>query len=114
MKFTPGPWRVRTGTFGDVVDANNAAVAIAQVRNDDAGNYVNGSGQPVRQANARLIAAAPELYEALEVILEEPHGCPFCDSGILRTPNNPAKSHTENCGYYRARLALAKARGEQP
>lgn len=65
---TPGPWRVRTeiGTFGDVVDANDDPVAMAQLRQADAGHYLNRDGQPERQANAHLIAAAPELYEALK------------------------------------------------
>lgn len=35
----------------------------------------------------------------LEAILKDGHGCRFCDSGKLRTPNNPAKDHDDDCGY---------------
>lgn len=45
---------------------------------------------------------------ALRAILAEPYGCPFCDSGKLRAPDNPDKGHRPECGYYLAELALAK------
>lgn len=44
------------------------------------------------------------LRAALEAILQEPYGCPFCNSGKLR---NPLKGHTDDCGYALAQAALA-------
>ncbi len=34
--------------------------------------------------------------EAMKAILADPHGCRFCDYGILR---NPSKDHDNTCGY---------------
>jgi len=58
--------------------------------------------------DARLIAAAPEMLEALKAIFREPYGCPFCDSGILR---NPQKGHEPDCPFELARLAISEAEG---
>ena len=44
---------------------------------------------------------------ALRRLLREPYGCPFCDSGKLRRPNNPEKGHDEDCGFAMATQALA-------
>ena len=77
-KFTPGPWGVNTG--GEVVcDVNDFQWVMAQSRGDD------------DLANAHLIAAAPELYEALADLVQAFDGEP---------------------GWGPARAALAKARGE--
>lgn len=65
-KYTPGPWIVRDSDFGSEVwittkkrNANNT-VEICTV---DAG--FDEPFESEQQANARLIAAAPELLEAL-------------------------------------------------
>lgn len=52
---------------------------------------------------ARLAEATESLTSALEALLREPHGCPFCDSGKLR---NPEKDHAPTCGYALAPVAL--------
>ena len=100
-KFTPGPWKA----YDNYVEIPGKPLIEV-----DTGNPIPGDSSN----DTHLIAAAPDLYEALEVILEEPHGCPFCDSGVLRKPNDPDKSHTENCGYHLAAQALTKARGGDP
>ena len=60
--FTPGPWRAeRTGPW----DGWDGWEVIAK----DGATVCNGLGyqrEPIRAANARLIAAAPELLEALQ------------------------------------------------
>jgi hypothetical protein len=61
------------------------------------------------EANAALIASAPELLDALQGVLAEPYGCSLCDSG---TPRDPAKGHQPDCPYEIARAAIAKTRGE--
>ena len=98
-KFTPGPWAQ--------VPQSNGSVMIA--RRYETGKQLNphglrlvcnvlvrGSSMSEDDANAHLIAAAPEMYEAVETALE-------C---------------LENKGFARAyvedllRNALRKARGE--
>ena len=95
--WTPGPWRIETTerTQGDwkwreIVAASpddSDHVVLGEV-------FVDGSGYPFdnhAEANARLIAAAPELYEALELYL----------------------NHGAMMAREKAEAALAKARGEQ-
>ncbi|HVL14478.1 MAG TPA: hypothetical protein VM529_18035 [Gemmata sp.] len=43
---------------------------------------------------------------ALRLILDDPHGCPFCDSGRAR---NSAKPCLSSCGFRAAREAMAAA-----
>ncbi len=114
---TPGPWKVGKHLHTRRLTADNA------VEVQDARGYMvamlftanRGMDGVEDAANARLIAAAPELYAALKALMAEPYGCPFCDSGKLRMPNNPAKDHEVDCGFALARAALAHAEaGEQP
>ena len=72
-KWTSGPWDTDTG--GDVTDING----VTLLRREDS------------FADAELAAAAPELYEALEYLVDLLDGNP---------------------GLGPARAALAKARGE--
>jgi hypothetical protein len=63
-------------------------------------------------ANAALVAASPDLYEALknatDVLLAE--------FGSVTAPDNVAlwSSPDAFAAYWRAEAALARARGEQP
>jgi hypothetical protein len=52
----------------------------------------------------KLEARVARYERALKLILAEPYGCQMCDSGKLR---NPAKPHREECGFEKAREALA-------
>ena len=56
FKHTPGPWECD----GDLVHKDGFQIAIVESHYED---YVE-----LQQANARLIAAAPELLEALQHI----------------------------------------------
>lgn len=59
-KFTPGPWELSEGPDTHVVGVkNDDSFIIAQVF------------RPEREANARLIAAAPELLAAAQRALAE-------------------------------------------
>jgi hypothetical protein len=63
---TPGPWQVNSNDPLHVCDADGESrgcspIAFVQVGND---------GRWTAKANARLIAAAPELLERLEELLE--------------------------------------------
>lgn len=100
-EHTPGPWEP---TFNPKRD-NTEVCSIMDMGGDpDTGyvadvyrNYV-GSKIPESeyQANARLIAAAPELLEALEAMLDE-------RGALCREPENEAETI--------ALAAIAKAKG---
>lgn len=65
MTHTPGPWHVAGfGVFGPQAKLKDA-IAITSVRESDPKNIAGLSkfDQPEREANVRLIAAAPELLE---------------------------------------------------
>lgn len=132
-KFTPGPW------FAD--DSGNVW------RRDPAELYQNGGGvagdKPIAVArrgwteegeigfpakdNALLIAAAPELFEALQDLLGPEYDprigwlgaaktspnhfrCEHCGAEDLDCTKQP---HKPDCRVIKARAALAKATGEQ-
>lgn len=63
--YMPGPWSVDTKpTLG------NTTISIRSENREVAVVATNGVSDAVGQANARLIAAAPELLRALEMALE--------------------------------------------
>ncbi len=86
------------------------------------------SCQPINdmdRANARLIAAAPDLLAACEAILE--HGCGsydlcsdgeacfYCGSRIRRIGHAEYKvDHREGCEFVAIQAAIANARGTTP
>lgn len=91
--FTPGPWRVYSeyGSIGMITNADGSVV-VAQAQ------QVEPRSQKTRLANTHLIAAAPELLQALEALLD-------MDISYQR---GPKVQEAESA----ARLAVAKARGE--
>lgn len=74
IAHTPGPWVVSNDGCGIESDGEHIAVcnAIAARENRKPGETmgVPGSIHPKNYANARLIAAAPELLAALEEITD--------------------------------------------
>ena len=69
---TPGPWRVSWDECKIVGAQAHRDCLIAYTdspgnHHDDAGNLVRGAD--TQRANARLIAAAPDLLEALRMVL---------------------------------------------
>lgn len=106
-KFTPGPWSM--DSTGSVVNASGGYVA-------EAFDGLPGSDtdQEIASANARLVAAAPELFEALRELvairtikdkLEEPNNGEWPDMAALRERTDAA--------WASARAALLKASPEQ-
>lgn len=90
MKNAPGPWQAERASVRGVViewfvrsDGDN--VSIASDIRDGFGN--------ISSANAYLIAAAPELYAALELIIDR-------------------EEISEDYIKEQARIALKKARGQ--
>lgn len=106
-KFTPGPWHVPTGPFvgGLSVETraddyfikcpgSGGAMSLTQTV-----CKLDWSGTEEWEANAHLIAAAPEMYEALDDIV----------SSWSDTDNIDEDEYLRRIS---ARAALAKARGE--
>jgi hypothetical protein len=101
--FTRGPWAVSTVSFGSGKRHNilgrTGKFAIA---------HTYGDPRPAREneANARLIAAAPDLFEALNAIVAaiEPTLNAAVEAGY---PNEESVARMNA-----AKKALTKARGE--
>lgn len=94
VKHTPAPWFI-TGSMTKYVEARIPGRMIQEVA--ACGPTAADDGYGAQQmANARLIAAAPELLEALESVLEN-----CLDSDGLAA------------AYEKARTAIRKAKGEE-
>ena len=89
-KFTPGPWAL--DRWGAVCHANKQLVVVEGVA-------LSGRSTDETRANARLIAAAPELLDALK----------YCAAVCAGEALN--KSDLINA-LEKARGAIAKATGE--
>lgn len=84
MKHTPGPWVTSPEPNGKewVVDAGPWGICVCA--------FAPGLG--TAEANARLIAAAPELLEALETLLGFVENKRFPDTIYVRNAINEAEA----------------------
>lgn len=104
-KWTPGPWNVAwpmaagLGMSRPGIDAGGQSIIEAGAEDDECGVF--GYTPQECDANARLIAASPKLYEALERLLK------FCESVVTDEYEGSA---TDEADF--ARTTLASARGE--
>jgi hypothetical protein len=111
-KHTPGPWKHDANdvlnperAFGIVRElgpkfdreagTQGAIEVIAEICGDD------GSG--VAEADARLIAAAPDLLAALEAVVEM----------YTKTPGDECGRLFQRQEWFDARAAIAKAKGRE-
>ena len=92
-KHTPGPWSV--GKWDE--RTNGRHIDAATCPHIASALYMGGTA--VADANARLIAAAPDLLIALEAVVDEALAA---SKGL----------HEGNVEIVRARAVLKKARGE--
>jgi hypothetical protein len=94
ITFTPGPWRVERGAnshlFDGIVCAGDEGIAFVDI-NDDGPS-----------PNARLIAAAPALYEALV----------YAVSWIEELPRKNASHAMRDDHLQELCAALAAAKGD--
>ena len=100
MKHTPGPWVADLETYPIMVRSQSETWPLV----DELGNAEGRTGVFIantgdNKANARLIAAAPDLLEALKVILRD-H---MAVHGVGDLEMQPA--------LFQARAAIAKATG---
>ena len=66
---TAGPWTCKVGVMGPYVNAETKTIQPHYVVNQTENYACPTISQDEAWANANLIAAAPDLYEALRVIL---------------------------------------------
>jgi hypothetical protein len=110
MKHTPGPWKYSvthplSGSAWFVVVDRNGSGPIMDVGGHEKNGqiaeakYLITDPQEI-EANARLIAAAPELLEALELLLADAEGLYKATGGMFTDERFP---------FVTARAAIAKA-----
>lgn len=80
-KHTPGPWKIYDAACGldyyPGIEVSNSSKSIIVFGTDiDDQSGVRGDSRTERIANAKLIAAAPELLEALMMLLETNEALP--------------------------------------
>lgn len=99
-KFTPGPWRAGTNLGCKTIGAGKSGRhKQAQWAREVA--FTSGLAKEAEdRANARLIAAAPDLYAALEMVRDADNDC---RSDGFKTIPAPARAKID------AALALAVA-----
>lgn len=122
-KHTPGPWKFTEVNQSDggkllIVDtdapnangfkpehARSVAIMTGRVYHNSEDQFFDAENLATSKANAHLIAAAPELKEAVEALFEE-----FYSSGqwIVCQGNNPDRA---GAVLQQARNAIAKAEG---
>jgi hypothetical protein len=124
-KWTPGPWRYRPHQYDDwgiVKGADGRTICQAQdLRvSEEEKSECRATGADPYAANAQLIAAAPDLYAALELAkkaLTEIRKCSSAGAAVGYTnPEVWGPALYESHGFVHYALdaiddALAKARG---
>lgn len=124
-EHTPGPWSYRQGDdhSGYEIDADNGSgprdwLGLARVEMfidfDDDGNETRRKYKEESLANARLVAAAPELLEALEETAKYMQLYQWLVDDIEDT-NKPRTLDADgyNFAYKAARAAIEKAKGQE-
>lgn len=107
-KHTKGPWSVVEQWMTGATIRANADKPLYTLVATAHGAIFAGPPYDEMLANARLIAAAPELLEALERVEQrarESGECPFCHQP-------PEVGCAPACPLTAARTAIKKARGE--
>lgn len=98
-KWTPGPWHChRNPDFWEFGSDEHGQLGDVCASAFSVEGWAPVNAEEVMEANVRLIAAAPELYEALKDLVEETADMLTwgCEPDVIRN----------------ARAALAKAKGE--
>ena len=98
-KFTPGPW-IECSCGCELVWGADGETTIHHSPDNRETRTASGEES---QANARLISAAPDLYEALKCVLEDIQNL-IDDDAIVNIMDDVL--------YVKARAALAKAEGK--
>lgn len=111
VRFTPGPWKIFWAKDAFGKEKSHLIIGIGELNGEgvaDCGFGVWRGGSDEAIANARLIAAAPELFEALSAVVAD-----ILDyERVNNLAPNPGKQdcwQSVTC----AKAALSKATGGQ-
>ena len=113
FKGTPGPWKTTSWSFRN----DHLYSVITEAEGEGNGVFLGtvASHVPGAEENARLIAAAPEMLDALQgVVIRTFDGEPcWCYQLSVHTRGlEHWANHSDACKA--AKAAIAKALGEQP
>ena len=100
MNYTKGEWKISHSAF-DRCHGGKGAREFVVNKDEDEIAEVQGNTNDKCLANAHLISAAPEMYEALKAFED-----------FLCT-NYPANIRLRQIAEYKMELALAKAEGKE-
>ena len=104
-KFTPGPWSIEADPYHFMTLSTVVAGEIGKEGFNRMVVQVGGWNEwKEQEANAHLIAAAPDLYKALA------HLEPYLDAIVCYA--STIEEHPPNGFILETKAALAKARGE--
>jgi hypothetical protein len=104
-QHTPGPWSYR-GSLGPQSNPHLLGPHVVENATGIQIAILNGWRSEVSEANARLIAAAPALLEALEWIANR------CPEQMLKQPLHTIHREAVYDAGACARAAIAAAKGE--
>lgn len=107
MPHTPAPWKIDNSINTAI---NKGDKHIAMVNYYKCGNPEVDVYGDEHEANARLIAAAPELLEALEEVVTELHGAIY-NRALLWATKDVAYQYADSL-VAEYRVLVAKAKGE--
>lgn len=112
-KWTPGPWEIDRESF-NTDDKEGKLCSIRGKFPEDwhVAEVWNDIEEKKADANAQLIAAAPELYEALLAITQKVEEAGSMGQGILDTGGR-LDLHFTAAELKAIEAALSKARGEE-
>ena len=103
-KWTPGPWKVEKLSY-------DSRLHCVFTKTGDSVFVARTAFAPGSEANAHLISAAPDLYEALKSVEwngfshdESPYTCPCCS-------REKYLGHASDC---KLAVAFSKAEGKKP
>ena len=102
--YTPGPWKIHPVDDTTVIDATGAEVAAID------GDYNDPDTWPLMEANARLIALAPEMAD--EIVRLRALNAELL-AALKELADEYANPYNESEGpaYQKARALIAKAEG---
>lgn len=106
FKHSPAPWVVDARAMSAI---NSSTKHVALVNYSHHGRDKDVFGDE-HKANAHLIAAAPELLEALIELVQSYDKCSIDHNGLCQ---EHFLQEANDCTFKKANLAIAKALGQQ-
>lgn len=109
-KFTPGPWvfSPQRDTHDCCIHTADAVEEYGYINHGKGGVVGSSEWTWISDADAHLIAAAPDMYAALERLLGDAEDM----NNALNYEYGHISGPCEDDGFGYVRAALAKARGE--